>query len=432
MKQVPRRRRVIDRAQLVGSLDQLVAGDRPPSELRGEVFALLKAALANGRSEVRRRFDAGEADGEDVAVSLAFLTDQLVRVTYDFVTEQVYPAANPTETERLCIAAIGGYGRNELAPHSDIDLLFLLPYKETARQEQVIEYMLYMFWDLKFKVGHAVRSVETCLRLARDDLTIRTALLEARYIWGDRNLFNEMRREFRNEVTGRTGPEFVEAKLAERDARHERMGGSRYVLEPNIKEGKGGLRDLQTLYWIGKYLYQIDDVDNLVDRGVLTEREAQKFGEAHAFLWLVRCHLHYLTGRGEDRLTFDLQTEIAALLDYRDRAGARGVELFMRHYYLIAKEIGDLTRIFCAALEAEHQRRPRFRLPSLMRFRKAPEGFVVDGGRLSVTRGRDFRDDPVKILRLFHSAQSMGVDIHPRGPACRDQKSGGDRRNPGG
>ncbi len=414
MAAIPRQRRIIDRAAIVGELDALIADGRSPSDVRGDLLQLLKDALAEGRTEVRRRFEDGEASGEEVSVALSFLADQVIRLIYDFATDHVYPAANPTEAEKLCIAAVGGYGRGELAPFSDIDLLFVLPYKETARQEQVIEYMLYMLWDLKLKVGQSVRSVDECIRLAGTDVTIRTAMLEPRYLWGDKKIYNELRRRFYSEVADKTGPEFVEDKLAERDARHKRMGDSRYVLEPNIKEGKGGLRDLQTLFWIAKYLYKVDEVANVVDRGVLTKKEADRFARAHRFMWDVRCHLHYLTGRGEDRLTLDLQPEIADKLGYRDRAGARGVERFMKHYYLVAKEIGDLTRIFCAALEAEHQRKPKFKLPSLGLFQKAPEGFILDGGRLSVERGAELRTEPVKVLRLFHAAQANDLDIHPK------------------
>jgi [protein-PII] uridylyltransferase len=414
MAAIPRQRRIIDRAAIVGELDALMAGGRSPSDVRADLLQLLKDALAAGRTEVRRRFDEGEASGEEVSNALSFLADQIIRLIYDFAADHVYPAANPTEAEKLCAAAVGGYGRGELAPFSDIDLLFVLPYKETARQEQVIEYMLYMLWDLKLKVGQSVRSVNECIRLAGTDVTIRTAMLESRYLWGDKKIYNELRRRFYSEVADKTGPEFVEDKLAERDARHKRMGDSRYVLEPNIKEGKGGLRDLQTLFWIAKYLYKVDEVANVVDRGVLTKKEADRFARAHRFMWDVRCHLHYLTGRGEDRLTFDLQPEIADKLGYRDRAGARGVERFMKHYYLVAKEIGDLTRIFCAALEAEHQRKPKFKLPSLGLFQKAPEGFVLDGGRLSVERGAELRTEPVKVLGLFHAAQKHDLDIHPK------------------
>ena len=412
MAKIPKQRRIIDRGRLAARLAALVEDDSP-SAARAAVLAEMKRALAHGRDEVRRRFDDG-ASGEEAARMLAFLMDQLIRAAYDFATLKVYPAANPTSAERLCITAVGGYGRGELAPHSDIDLLFLVPYKETPRLEQVVEYVLYMLWDLKLKVGHATRSVDQSLRLAKEDVTIKTALLEARFLWGDKDLFRELRRRFESEIAAGTGPEFVEEKLAERADRHKRMGDSRYVLEPNIKDGKGGLRDLHTLYWIGKFLHGVDDVADLVDKGVLTEAEVRRFAKAHHFLWDVRFHLHYLAGRAEDRLTFDVQPEIGRLLGYRDRGRGRGVERFMKHYYLVAKEVGDLTRIFCAALEAEHQRKPRFSMPRLSLFHRAPDGFQIEGGRLSVALGKEFEDDPVKILRLFHVAQDREIDIHPR------------------
>jgi UTP:GlnB (protein PII) uridylyltransferase len=160
-------------------------------------------------------------------------------------------------------------------PASDIDLLFLLPYKLTPHGEQVVEFMLYRLWDLGLKVGHATRSVDECIRQAKADMTIRTGLLESRFLWGDTKLFQELKRRFRREVATGNGLDFVEAKLAERDQRHKRTGNSRYTLEPNIKEGKGGLRDLHTLYWIAKYLYQVDEVSALVERGVLSAAEVR-------------------------------------------------------------------------------------------------------------------------------------------------------------
>ena len=412
MSSISKQRQIIDRARIIGDVDNLMSAGQSPNEIRQDFLAILNKALKHGQSEVRRRFSEGEATGEQVAEALSFMNDQLVRAIYTFATDHVYPAANPTEGERLSVCAVGGYGRGELAPFSDIDLLFLLPYKETPRQEQVIEYILYMLWDLKLKVGHATRSVDECVRMSNSDITIRTALLEARYIWGERKLFSQLRRRFYNNAEDGSALKFVEEKLAERDARHEKMGASRYVLEPNIKEGKGGLRDLQTLYWIAKRLYSVDAVENLVDRGVLTNKESRRFRRAHRFMWDVRCHLHYLTNRGEDRLTFDMQPKIAGLLGYRDRTAARGVERFMKHYYLIAKEIGDLTRIFCAALEAEHQRKPRFRLSSFGIFRRTVNEFVVEGTRLSMD-GVQLDRNPIRILQIFHTAQTEGLDIHP-------------------
>ncbi|MBX6322773.1 MAG: [protein-PII] uridylyltransferase [Rhodospirillaceae bacterium] len=348
-----------------------------------------------------------------MAAANCYLMDQIVRTLHDFTNTHVYPLANPSVGERLSIVAGGGYGRGELAPHSDLDLLFLHPYKRTPHGEQVIEYMLYLLWDLKLKVGHAVRSVDDCIRQALADMTIRTGLLEARYVWGEESLFHELRRRFWREVAESTGPAFVEAKLAERDERHRRMGNSRYALEPNIKEGKGGLRDLHTLYWIAKYLYRVDDVGALVERGVLSAAEAARFKKAERFLWTLRCHLHYLTDRPEERLTFDVQSELARRMGYTDHRGSKGVERLMKHYFLVAKTVGDLTRIFCAAIEAQHQRRPLLRLPSIGLLRREVEGFLVDGGRLTVPGPDAFTRDPVNLLRLFEVAMRHDLDIHP-------------------
>ncbi|MGE0746982.1 MAG: [protein-PII] uridylyltransferase [Rhodospirillales bacterium] len=379
---------------------------------RADALGMLKRVLGEGRAAIRSRFEAG-TPGDEAAAELARLMDGIMSALVGFASDRVYPAANPTAADRLCVAAVGGYGRGELAPSSDIDLLFLLPYKETPRQEQVIEFTLYMMWDLGLKVGHATRSVDDCIRLSRADVTIRTAVLEARYLWGDATLFSELRRRFA-EVAAGTGPAFVEAKLSERDQRHQKMGDSRYVLEPNVKDGKGGLRDLHTLFWIAKYLYQVDDVADLVKRGVLTAKEAQRFAKAHRFLWTVRCNLHYLTNRAEERLTFDLQPEIGSRMNYTDHVGTRGVERFMKHYYLFAKEVGDLTRIFCAALEAEHKRQPKLSLQRFWPRARDIQGFQVRGGRLTVTNETTFTADPVNIMRLFHTAMVNGLDIHPR------------------
>ncbi len=407
------RRAIIDRGELNHRIE-LLAGDFAPtaSEFGAALLDLFKTTLKQGRDELRRRFEAGQP-GTELMQANAYLIDQLIRALYDVTAGKVYPATNPTSGERLSLIAVGGYGRAELAPYSDIDILFLLPYKQTPWGEQVVESMLYLLWDLGFKVGHATRSVDECIRLARGDLTIRTALLEARDIWADQALYLELKERFEAEVVTGTGPDFVEAKLAERDQRHQRMGDSRYVLEPNIKDGKGGLRDLHTLFWIAKYLYRVDKVAALVEHGVLTQGEFQTFTKAEDFLRTVRCHLHYTAGRAEERLTFDVQPGLAANLGYTDHAGTRGVERFMKHYFLIAKDVGDLTRIFCAALEEQHRRRQRFRMPRFGLRRREIDGFIADGGRITLASDDDFAKDPIKLIRLFHVAHERDLDIHP-------------------
>jgi len=415
--EIPDRRAIVRRRTLEEALAHLVEdlpdGGEPP---RPPVLALLRDALTRGRAEIRRRFEEPgplKNDGPAVLIATSYLMDQIIRVLFDFADQHAYPAANPSAAERLGVVATGGYGRGELAPLSDIDLLFLRPYKQTPRGEQIVEFMLYLLWDLGLKVGHATRTVDESLRYAERDQTIRTALLEARYLWGDRALFDELQRGFAQKFYVGDGRDFVDAKLAERDQRHHRMGDSRYVVEPNVKEGKGGLRDLHLLFWIAKYLYRVSEPGELVAKGVLTKEEARHFERAERFFSTVRCHIHYLTGRADDRLSFDLQREIAARLGYQDRPGSRGVERFTKHYYLHAKTVGDLTRIFVAALEDSRRRKPKLAaLWQSLRPREL-EGFRLDGERLAVTSPDAFTKDPVAILRLFHVAQENDLDIHP-------------------
>ena len=413
MGSIERQRDIIDRRVLAEGLSLAAQDASAPALDRGPFLAPLRAALAAGRAEIRRRFEAA-ADGDAASREHCFLMDQLIRALFDLVTNEIYPLANPTSGERLAIVAVGGYGRGELAPYSDIDLLFLLPYKQTPHTEQVVEYLLYLLWDLGLKIGHATRSVAECLRQAKADLTIRTALLEARYLWGEQALFDELRRRFDTEIVKGSAAQFVEAKLAERDARHKRVGDSRYQLEPNIKEGKGGLRDLHTLFWIAKYIYRTDDVGKLVDLGVLSTDASQRFARAQQFLWTVRCHLHYLAGRAEERLTFDLQAEIGQRMGYTDHAGSRDVERFMKHYFLVAKDVGDLTRIFCAILEADQKTKRRLPWIRWGSSRRSLAGFLVDGQWLTIPSDDFFKNDPVALLRLFHVSQQHGLDIHPR------------------
>ena len=273
-----------------------------------------------------------------------------------------------------------------------------------------------MLWDLGLKVGHATRSLAESVRLAKLDVTICTAVLETRYLWGDRGLYEGLRTKFWKEVATGNGRDFVEAKLAERSQRHVRQGESRYLVEPNIKEGKGGLRDLQTLYWIGKYLHHVDDAANLIEHGVFTKDEYRTFQKAEDFLWNVRVRLHYLLGRAEERLSFDVQPALATELGYVDAdKPRRAVEAFMRAYFLVAKDVGDLTRIFCAALEEQHKKvRPSLRtiLPGFLKTRSPEDDFYVENGRLTATPSI-FKQDPANILRMFHIAAAKGVDIHP-------------------
>ena len=340
LEPIDNRRSIIDRR----ALTEQIAGIRPGKRRPHQVTAVLREALASGREEIARRLAEEPGRGRVAARATAFLHDQIVRIAYD--------CAAP-ETHGIALVGLGGTGRGEMAPYSDVDLMFLTAAKPTRADGEAAEAILHVLWDLKLKVGHSLRSASELIALAKKDMTVRTALLEARLLWGEEQLFDLAMRRFRKEVVSGTGAEFVAAKLVERDARHVKMGDSRYVVEPNVKDGKGGLRDLHTLYWIGKYIHEVERPADLVGAGLLTASEFQSFERAERFLWAVRCHLHLAAGRAEERLGFDHQKHIAQMMHYADRPGKSAVERFMQFYFLNAKTVGDLTGMFLAQLDEQ-------------------------------------------------------------------------------
>ncbi len=420
---IAHRRALIDRRGLADALAEIKAGD--PTARRNSATALLKPVHEAGKAEIARRLGESPQAGREAAAAQAYLTDQLLRLIFDFTTKQLYPLNNPTASERMTLIAVGGYGRGEMAPFSDIDIAFLTPWKQTGWSEQVIESMLYTLWDLGLKVGHSSRSLDDMIRMAKGDLTIRTALLESRYVWGDQALYDEASSRFASEVVNGTARTFITEKLAERDVRHRKMGDSRYVVEPNLKEGKGGLRDLHTLFWIGKYMHRVGSVAELVERGLLTKDELRQFQKAENFLWAVRCHLHIVTGRPEERLTFDVQREIAQRMRYRDTEGRSSVERFMQHYFLVAKQVGDLTGVFLAHLDdSSAPKGRRFALPGFIRPPRKLDGFVLDRGRLALPSDDWFKLDPIRLIEIFALADLHELEIHPQAmrAANRDAK----------
>ena len=388
-------------------------------EARPAVLERLKELLRTARAEAARQLDA-DGKGRRCAQGLAAFQDELIRLVYDYTVGHVYRATNPSAAERMAVVATGGYGRGLLAPFSDVDLLFVLPYKQTPWGESVVEYMLYLLWDLGLKVGHATRTVDQSLKLARADMTIRTALIDSRLIHGEEPLFRELMQRFQREVVNGTARQFVEAKLAERDERHRRAGESRYRVEPNIKDGKGGLRDLHTLHWLAKYLYGDGLSVGAVEAAIFTADEYATFRRCEDFLWTVRCNLHFLAGRAEERLTFDVQTAMAERLGYSERRTLRAVERFMKHYFLVAKDVGDLTTILCSALEIE-QVKPSPGLARLLnplgwrarRRIRSTGDFRIDNGRLNVADADVFKRDPVNLIRFFARAEETGAFFHP-------------------
>jgi [protein-PII] uridylyltransferase len=401
---------IIDPAALIRLIDiDLGKG----GAARATIVQHLNAARLAGNAALAKAFLKDPRRARRMVRSQAHLTDGLVQVALHAVIIHIHPLPSATAGERLSVLAVGGYGRAEMAPQSDVDLLFLTPWKLTPWAESVIESLLYILWDLKLKVGHSSRTVKDCLRLGREDITIRTALLEHRYIAGDRALEKELDDKLWSELFRNTGKDFIEAKLAERGERHKRQGGQRYVLEPNVKEGKGGLRDLQTLYWIGKYLNRVPDSAGLVGAGLLSAEEYATFERAEDFLWAVRCHLHLIAGRAMDQLTFDLQVEVAERMGYRDAGGRRAVEIFMQDYFRHATIVGELTRVFLTELEARHAK-PEARLSGFFRrAKKVAKGYQLVQGRIDVKDAKAFLADKLNLLRVFEEALRTGYLLHP-------------------
>ena len=411
---------LIDAQAIRRQLSELTSAsnDGSSAEVRAKVLKILKQTCDRGRAKARDLLDR-DGNGTACAERLSYLQDEIIRIIYDFAVTHVYRVKNPTVGERMAVVAVGGYGRGTLAPGSDIDLLFVLPYKQTAWGEAVVEYILYMLWDMGFKVGHATRNLDESIRQAKADMTIRTSILEARFIWGTEELFQELVRRFQAEVVTGTAAEFIAAKLAERDQRHRRAGKSRYLVEPNIKDGKGGLRDLHTLFWIGKYVYQVDQPSELVEAGLFTRAEYRRFKRAEDFLWTVRCHMHFLAGKAEERLSFDVQRDLAEKLRYISHGGLLDVERFMKHYFLMAKSVGDLTMIVCAELEEQEAKSVTgisglFR--SIRHRKKKIAGtldFVNEFGRINIADDEAFKRDPVNMVRMFKLADDNDLDFHP-------------------
>jgi [protein-PII] uridylyltransferase len=383
---------------------------------RNAVSVLIKDCLAETRQLAEAQL-LKDGLGTRCAEYLSQVEDSIIRSVVGFASTTVFPGAAAIG---LSVIAVGGYGRGTLAPGSDIDLLFLMSGQDKERTAKITEFLLYALWDARQKVGHATRSIEDCIKLAKGDNTILTSILEARYICGDEELFDQLVLRFRREIVRTSAKKFVTEKLAERDQRHTKSGDSRYAVEPDLKDGKGGLRDLHTLFWIAKFLFDTNSPDELAVKGAFTASELARFRKCEDFLWAVRCHLHFIAKRGEDRLSFDRQIEMAERLGYKSHQGLRDVERFMKHYFLIAKDVGDLTRIFCASLEAKQFKD----VPSLSRMIgrliprkdvgiKGNKDFKIESGRISVASADVFSSNPINMLRIFKLAGHTGIEIHP-------------------
>ncbi|MEK7783328.1 MAG: nucleotidyltransferase domain-containing protein, partial [Candidatus Binatota bacterium] len=302
-----------------------------------------RAYIQKVRSLLLERHRAG-AGGYDIVSAYTMMVDHLIRHLFGAVSQDYfrrYPSLNP----RCAIIAQGGYGRGELNPHSDIDLLFLYGWKVTPYVESVAEKLLYTLWDAGLEVGHATRSITESIRLANKDRKVKTSLIDARYLCGDAVLYGDFEKAVEQHLLRKNEDRFVRDKLAEHRLRQERYGGSVYLLEPDVKEGQGGLRDIHTALWISKVRHRIKDLDGLIEHEVIRAKDLSELRAAQDFLWRIRNELHFGSGKHQDQLTFEEQERVSRALGFERERKLKGVEVFMRSYYLHASQVSRLTSL---------------------------------------------------------------------------------------
>ena len=295
--------------------------DFQASRKPGEVT---KRYLDGIRADLKERNFAG-ASGSEIVRELTAAVDKVLRALY------VYAAAEHDRrfsklNQRLAVLARGGYGRAELNPYSDIDLLFLHDWKPGPYLEIVAEIILHALWDAGLIVGHAVRNIRECVRMADSDLKEKTAILDSRFLAGDAKLWAELDKVLTTDVLNRNQSKFFKAKLEESSKRHAAYGDSVYLLEPQIKEGEGGLRDLHTAMWVAKVKYKVHSLEELVQKAVITQPEMDEVARARDFLWRLRNSLHFLSRRHFDQLTFEYQEELAPRLGFAASEGKAPVQ----------------------------------------------------------------------------------------------------------
>ena len=390
---------------------------------RDDALAAFRRFLANVQAEIRTDFEAYRLSGATAADRLSGRMDELVAALFDYTVRVQVPDA-----ETMTLAATGGYGRGTLAPFSDIDLLFVTNGAPSPPVRAVVEFMLYFLWDLGLKVGHATRSIAECVAEAEANVTTRTSMIDLRLLAGDPSLFETLRARLIVAALEDGAGAFLAAKRAERAARHARYGESAFLVEPNIKEGLGGLRDMQTLYWMTRLLLGTTRMRDLVCRdaaqagagtpgagtpgaGLLTDTEARHARRSWDFLWTVRFHLHYVAGRAEERLTFDMQPVVGARMGYTHHGRQVGVERFMRHYFLTARDVMRLTHVLEPQLVRAAQGTPAL-LPTADQALTNAGFTLLDGELLPIDPDR-FGHDPITMLQLLLIARDRGLALHP-------------------
>lgn len=392
-------------------------------EQAGQAYGALSALLKSEFSEARERALAASKNGDIVAKRLSAFANSVVRALFDEAKRR-----HPDAADRVAVCATGGFGRDRLAPHSDIDLLFLHHFKDSEAIKPLLNMMLYALYDAGLSVGQSVHTPQTAVAFARSDMVMRTCFLDARLVAGDSKTFKDFSSRF-DRLRLTTKSQFVKAKLAEREERHDKSNQSRFLAEPDLKEGKGGLRDLHLLRWLYKYCFD-STIDDPTDKDrILNNADVKAFLKAERYLWSLRVHLHALRGRANEHLTFEVQPLLAERLNYAERAGDIPAERLMKHYFVNALEVGRLMRIFCAKLE-EDQNRLRPRAPKLfpkaLTTDEAPgrPNLQIKNGRLDFQNAKDAEKTPQDFFRLFRAfAKRPDLDFSPAALALISQNA---------
>jgi [protein-PII] uridylyltransferase len=382
----------------------LIDPEIPYDQRRTRLLEASRNFLNHHLRLIRDRHRTG-ASGKLVVGSLTSLHDTLLRNLYRSVSADV-----PESGIGACtLIALGGYGRAELNPRSDIDIMFYYSGKDRPFAEKISERMLYLLWDLGLEVGYSVRTEKDCLDMAEKDITARTALLDSRYLVGDETLFTEYERVVITPILGRNSQGFIREKLEENRRRLLKYGSSIFLLEPNIKEGEGGLRDLHTALWIAQVKFKARSLRDLIIKGVMTEREGAAFEAALDYLWRLRNELHFLSTRKNDQLNFEYQEKIAHFLGYQDHRKALAVEQFMQDYYAHATQVEHLGATLVT--KATQQEESSFRILGYLTRRSVAEGFYVLRGELRTARSDLFEQNPAAMMRAFMLGQRHVVKL---------------------
>jgi [protein-PII] uridylyltransferase len=381
---------------------------RPYADRRTDLLAAASDYWNHCREVIKNHHRSG-ASGHEVVELLTGVADGLLTTLYAFAASDL-----PSKGQSGCtVIALGGYGRRQLNPRSDIDIMFFHNGRGKKFAEQVSERMLYLLWDLGIDVGYSIRTARHCLDIADRDMTARTALLDTRYLCGNYKCYQEYERSVLQKVLNWNSKGYVTLKMDESARRLGKYTSSVYLLEPNIKEGEGGLRDLHTAQWLAQVKFKARSLSELLHKGVMTEKEYGEFESAYDYLWRIRNELHFLSTGKNEQIRFDQQEKIARFLGYKDDKRAPAVEQFMQDYYAHAVHVEEISSRLIDKVLRHDQSAPTPSPGTIIR-RSVAEGFYTLYGELRLARSNLFEEQPEAMMLAFRLAQLHEVELSPQ------------------